>query len=159
MPVVVVHSARRHEGALAVVGTDEYVAGRAAGEQLAERMEDRGQILVPPVDRDDPAVRERLRGVRDVLDQFFPKVKLVLAHELETARDLRMGEQREGHRARERVAGATRALLEDASEPRGILALDPRSTRGALQALRSTPCFSGSRDARSRSASIRACFC
>lgn len=70
VPVIALNDERMTTGVLSAIAINNEVAGRKAGEQLADLLEGRGVIAILRSDREDPDLMAREEGAKSVLSEM-----------------------------------------------------------------------------------------
>ncbi|WP_098746124.1 substrate-binding domain-containing protein [Paenibacillus sp. EZ-K15] len=117
IPVIALNDARMTTGVLSAIAINNEIAGRKAGEQLADLLEGRGVVAILRSDREDPDLMAREEGAKRVLSDIGG---------IEVADGAACGK-------REDACWQAAKQLLDRESVDGILALDIQASLGAAK--------------------------
>ncbi len=77
IPVITFESDMPKSGRICFLGTDNYRAGRHLAEVLARELKDEGDAIVCTGLPTQPSLNQRIQGIRDVLREKYPRIRIV----------------------------------------------------------------------------------
>lgn len=77
IPVVAFDSGSEYQGILATISTDNAATGKVVADQMAEKMEQAGEVLIFAHDSKSKASRQRIQGFQEQLAASYPNMTIV----------------------------------------------------------------------------------